>query len=277
MFRIDDSVPCVSNGYGFVCFENEEDAKKLIGLGTFEAVQAIQYQLKDPKSIKKQYNNIYVKNFDPSWDEAKLREVFGKFGNIHSVMMKNDINNAERKFAFICFHDPENKDHGFQAADRAVQELNDPNPNGLYVQPALTSIERQGVIRREQQRFKNSKKKCNLFVKNFPPEFTDENLRQLFGDHGEIESVKILPTHEGQPSCRAFVCFKQPDSAALARSKLHQQIFQGKQLYVTNYELPEIRKKQQAEAKDKADFYNQRKQFATNTIDASLLQKPDTI
>lgn len=114
-------------------------------------------------------------------------------------------------------------------------------------------------------------------MKNFPPEFTDENLRQLFGDHGEIESVKILPTHEGQPSCRAFVCFKQPDSAALARSKLHQQIFQGKQLYVTNYELPEIRKKQQAEAKDKADFYNQRKQFATNTIDASLLQKPDTI
>jgi RNA recognition motif-containing protein len=32
------------------------------------------------------------------------------------------------------------------------------------------------VIRREQQRFKNSKKKCNLFVKNFPPEFNEENL-----------------------------------------------------------------------------------------------------
>jgi hypothetical protein len=46
---------------------------------------------------------------------------------------------------------------------------------------------------------------------------------------------------------------------------------------VTNYELPEIRRKQQAEAKDKADFYNQRKQFATNQIDPNLLQKPDTI
>jgi len=133
------------------------------------------------------------------------------------------------------------------------------------------------VIRREQQRFKNSKKKCNLFVKNFPPEFNEENLAQHFQEFGEIESVKILPTHDNQPSCRAFICFKQPDSAAIARAKLHGSTVHGKQLYVTNYELPEIRRKQQAEAKDKADFYNQRKQFATNQIDPNLLQKPDTI
>jgi len=33
MYHIDESTPCVSNGYGFVCFENEEDAKKLIATG----------------------------------------------------------------------------------------------------------------------------------------------------------------------------------------------------------------------------------------------------
>jgi RNA recognition motif-containing protein len=89
--------------------------------------------------------------------------------------------------------------------------------------------------------------------------------------------VKILPTHDNQPSCRAFICFKQPDSAAIAMSKLHGSTLQGKQLYVTIYELPWIRRKQQSEAKDKTDFYNQRKQFATNQIDPNLLQKPDTI
>ena len=133
------------------------------------------------------------------------------------------------------------------------------------------------MIKREQQRFKNSKKKCNLFVKNFPPEYKEEDIRQHFVEFGEIENVKILPTHDGQPSGRAFVCFKQPDSAAFARQQLHGKHINGKPLYVTNYELPEIRKKQQAEAKDKADFYNQRKQYATNQIDANLLQKPDTI
>jgi polyadenylate-binding protein len=99
------------------------------------------------------------------------------------------------------------------------------------------------VILREQQRFKNSKKKCNLFVKNFPAEFKEDDLRPTFAQFGEIESIKILPTHDGQPSTRAFVCFKQPDSAALARQRLHTAIINGKQLYVANYELPEIRKK----------------------------------
>jgi len=139
MYHIDESSPCVSNGYGFVCFENEEDAKKLIGVGAFEAVQAIQFQIKDPKTIKNKFNNIYVKNFDQAWDEAKLREMFGKFGTISSVFIKSDPKNEERKFAFICFFDQANHEEGFVAAENAVNELNDPN-GGLYVQPALSGL-----------------------------------------------------------------------------------------------------------------------------------------
>lgn len=45
-------------------------------------------------------------------------------------------------------------------------------------------------------RFKNSKKKCNLFVKNIPLEFGVEELRNLFSQYGETESIKILPIHE---------------------------------------------------------------------------------
>jgi Poly-adenylate binding protein, unique domain len=45
---------------------------------------------------------------------------------------------------------------------------------------------------------------------------------------------------------------------------------------VTNYELPEIRRKQQAEAKDKADFMNLKRQSA-GPIDPNLLARPDTM
>ena len=72
------------------------------------------------------------------------------------------------------------------------------------------------------------------------------------------------------------MCFKSPDSAANARARFHGYTLEGKQLFVTNYELPEIRKKQQADAKDKADFLNLRKQNAA-PIDPSLLSRPDTI
>jgi hypothetical protein len=49
----------------------------------------------------------------------------------------------------------------------------------------------------------------------------------------------------------------------------------GKILYVTNYELPEIRKKLQIEAKDKADFMNYKRQNV-GPIDANILARPDT-
>ena len=72
------------------------------------------------------------------------------------------------------------------------------------------------------------------------------------------------------------MCYKQPDVAATARSNLHNQIIEGKHLFVAMYELPEVRKKQQAEAKDKADFYNMKRQNAA-PIDTSILQRPDMI
>jgi RNA recognition motif-containing protein len=65
------------------------------------------------------------------------------------------------------------------------------------VQPAIPIKHREGQIRREQQRFKNSKKKCNLFIKGFPPNFTTEDLDKLFGIFGEIESVKLIPAQDG--------------------------------------------------------------------------------
>jgi hypothetical protein len=101
-------------------------------------------------------------------------------------------------------------------------------------------------------------------------------MRNIFSIFGEIESIRILPVQQGQLYSRAFVCFKQPDQASNARASVHNQLHDGKHLFVTNYELPEIRKKLQADAKDKADFYSMKKQASTH-IDPSLFQRPDTI
>jgi hypothetical protein len=121
-------------------------------------------------------------------------------------------------------------------------------------------------------------------VKNFPLEYTEKNLEEIFAPFGQIESIKIIQPRQEEGSNapsklgpRAFVCFKQPDSAANARASLHQRSFEGRNLYVTNYELPEIRKKLQTEARDRADFLTQRKLNSSAPIDSTLLQRPDTI
>jgi RNA recognition motif-containing protein len=64
----------------------------------------------------------------------------------------------------------------------------------------------------------------------------------LFEKFGEIESIKILPK-EGEAQY-AFVCFKQPDSAVLAKQQLENKTIDNKTLFIKNYELKEVRQMQ---------------------------------
>lgn len=43
----------------------------------------------------------------------------------------------------------------------------------LYVKAALSKDERQAEKEKEKLRYKNSKKRCNLYVKNFPPDTSE--------------------------------------------------------------------------------------------------------
>jgi polyadenylate-binding protein len=114
-------------------------------------------------------------------------------------------------------------------------------------------------------RYKNSKKRCNLFVKNFPPNTTKEQLEELFGRFGEIENVKLFP--KDNEVIYAFVCFKNPEKATQAKAELHNYNLNGKQLYVSHYEIKEIRKAQHEEFRDTADFQNYQRQHAGNPIE----------
>ena len=44
----------------------------------------------------------------------------------------------------------------------------------FYVREAMKKEDRENEMKKEQLRFKNSKKRFNLYVKNFPPNTTEE-------------------------------------------------------------------------------------------------------
>jgi len=177
----------------------------------------------------------------------------------------------------VCFEskdDVNDKEYGVKAAMEAVKNLHgqkiDEN-HTLYVKEALKKDERAIEKKKEMIRYKNSKKRCNLYVKNFPPGTTAEELRQLFGQHGNIESIKLFP-QEGN-ALYAFVCFEKPEDAFTAKTALHTQPFNGKQLYINHYEIKELRKIQNEDIRDKTDFQNYKKQNSGYTMD--LLNKPE--
>jgi RNA recognition motif-containing protein len=122
----------------------------------------------------------------------------------------------------------------------------------LYAKQALSKDDRKVEKQKEMLRYKNSKKRCNLYVKNFPPDTKAEQLTEVFQKFGDIESIKIFP--EKGDALYAFVCFKSPESAQRAKQEMAGFNFNGKSLYINHYEIKEIRKQQKEEMHDKTDF-----------------------
>jgi polyadenylate-binding protein len=178
------------------------------------------YAPKDRRDMRKIFNNIYLKNFPNTWTKEHLVEMFSKYGDIKScevMKAKRSDSEVESSFAFICFERDGDREHGIEAAIKAVDQEHGKTYEGheIYVQEALKKEDRETEKRREQLRFKNSKKRCNLYVKNFPPNTKESELTEFFSKYGEIESVKVFPNEEN--ALYAFVCFKSPDHAALAK------------------------------------------------------------
>jgi len=165
-------------------------------------------------------------------------------------------------YAMIAYFSAEDRTAGPLAAQAACDELNGKEIDGkkIYVKPFLNTVMRKQEILREAMKYKNSKKKCNLFVKNIPDTCSEKDIRDLFGKFGDIESVRLFAKEKGKnPYC--FVCFQRPDNALKAMNELNNSDFQGRALQINHYEIKEIRKLQNEENQDKIDFMRFRQKY----------------
>lgn len=243
-----------SRGYGFICFQDEATVQKAIELTKNDSeVQAMKFEPKDRRSLRKLINNVYVKNIPKDKSDAEIKAMFSAYGNIKSLVLKQ---NEFGQFGFVCYDDVsgKNKEYGPECAQAAVDALNGKDMGGdlkLYVRHFKKKGDRELEKKRETLRYKTSKKRCNLYVKNFPNQWTQEDLQNLFKQFGAIENIKL---EKGKNGSFAFVCFKQPDSAAVAKQTLNNATYDGKTLMINHYEIKEQRKIQIEDAIDKADF-----------------------
>lgn len=75
-------------------------------------------------------NNLYVRNFDISFTDENLRELFKGFGEIQSCRVMKDEKGAPRGFGFVSFSNPEQ-------ANQALREMNGRMLNG---KPLIVNI-----------------------------------------------------------------------------------------------------------------------------------------
>ncbi len=109
----------------------------------------------------------------------------------------------------------------------------------VYVGQFIPRNERVPTVGKEGTRRFN-----NCYVKNFGTTISEDELRQLFSEFGQIESARIMYTNDGASRGFGFVCFTECDSAETAVKSLNGKVVDGRELFVGRAQLKSERKEE---------------------------------
>lgn len=145
---------------------------------------------RDAALSRTKFNNIFVKNLSAVTTEDDLREIFGEYGRITSVVVMRDVNGKSKCFRFVNFDNADD-------AAKAVEALNGKkfDDKEWYVGKAQKKSERMMELKSQfEQTAKeqvDKSKGLNLYVKNLDDTIDDDKLKDLFSDFGTITSCKV--------------------------------------------------------------------------------------
>uniref|UniRef100_A0A0D9X6K1 Polyadenylate-binding protein n=1 Tax=Leersia perrieri TaxID=77586 RepID=A0A0D9X6K1_9ORYZ len=239
-----------SKGYGFVQFEQEEAAQNAISklngmllndkkvyVGPF-----VRKQERENVSGNPRFNNVYVKNLSESTTEDNLKEIFGEFGPITSVVVMREGDGKSKCFGFVNFENPDD-------AARAVEDLNGKkfDDKEWYVGRAQKKSEREMELKEKfEKNIKEAADKSqgtNLYLKNLDDSIDDDDkLRELFAEFGIITSCKVMRDLNGVSKGSGFVAFKSAEDASRALVAMNGKMVGSKPLYVALAQRKEERR-----------------------------------
>ncbi|KAK5831865.1 polyadenylate-binding protein 2-like [Gossypium arboreum] len=237
-----------SLGYGYVNYNNPRDAARALNLLNFTPLNnkpiRIMYSQRDPSLRKSGTANIFIKNLDKSIDHKALHDTFSSFGNILSCKIATDGFGQSKGYGFVQFDNEE-------SAQNAIDKLNGMliNDKQVYVGPFLRKQERDSAL--DKTKFNN------VFVKNLSESTTDEDLKTIFGEYGDITSVVVMRDADGTSKGFGFVNFEHADAAAKAVEALN-----GKKLDEKEWYVGKALKKSEREHERKAQYEQTLKEAA---------------
>jgi polyadenylate-binding protein len=204
----------ISNVFGAVKFSSEAEAQKALDSLNNSELEGCKLRLMwwSPGSpVKDRENaNIYVKDLDNSITQKDLSEKFSAFGKILSVKLETFSDGSSKGFGYVQFEEQ-------KAASQAIEETNNTEWNGK----TITVCEFKPRTEREEHKsFKN-----NLYCRNFPSDYTEDDLKKLFEKHGKITSLLVKPHEDGKK--QAFICFETGEQAQQAVRELDGTTVEG--------------------------------------------------
>lgn len=244
-----------SKGYGFVHFATSDAADaaiagvngmllndKVVYVGPHIPKRERQQKIDE---VRSHYTNLYIKNLPLDMDEAGLKDMFGKYGQITSAVISTGEDGKSKGFAFINYSTHEE-------AKKAVDTLHDTEYQGqtLFVGRAQKKGEREEELRKSYEQARSEKmlkyQGVNLYVKNLDDDVDDDKLNAEFAPYGTITSCKVMKDDKNGSKGFGFVCFSSPDEATKAVAELNGKMIGSKPLYVSLAQPKDVRQQQLA-------------------------------
>ncbi|XP_029965617.1 polyadenylate-binding protein 1-like [Salarias fasciatus] len=215
-----------SLGYGFVNFQNRQDAERALDELAFTTINGrpvrIMWCQHNPSQRASGAANILIKNLDKSIDSLALLDTFSAFGTVLSCKVACDDNSISRGYGYVQFETAE-------AAEQATKRL-----NGMLFNDQQVTIEPfQPYEDREAELAIQSREFTNVYIKNFGDDLDDGRLKELFSRYGPTSSVCVMRDENGGSKGFGFARFETHEDAQKAVDDLNGKYFNGRQLFVS--------------------------------------------
>jgi RNA recognition motif-containing protein len=163
---------------------------------------------------------VWVTNFPPAADEVFIRGLFKKYGQVLDIRFPSLQHNTHRRFCYVEFErndqakaaSTELDGHEFEDGRKLKVKISDPG--------------------QKQSRSGAMEERREIYIRNVDWAASEEDLKQLFSDYGNIESVRILRQIDGKSKGIGFVVFSSPDQATAASVAMNDQMFKSRKLHV---------------------------------------------
>jgi len=210
-----DTVTRKSLGYGYVNFHSVADAERALDTLNYSSIKGracrIMWSQRDPSLRKSGLGNVFVKHLDTNIDNKALYDTFSLFGNILSCKVTSDASGKSRGYGFVHYETEE-------AAKQAIERV-----NGMQI--GEKTVEVTGFTKRGDRARPSNTTYTNLYVKNFPSEWEDAKIEEVFVAHGTITSKHVAKDKKGRKS--AFINYETHEQATKAIEALHQKDFRS--------------------------------------------------
>lgn len=139
-------------------------------------------------------STIFVANFPPTADEAYIRGLFDKFGEIVDIRFPSLKYNTHRRFCYVQFK--------LNAQAQAATELDDKPME--EDQKLVAKISNPAV---KQDRSGAMEEGREVYCRNVHWSASEEDVKNLFAQHGDVESVRIPRSLTGKSKGFGFIVF----------------------------------------------------------------------